>query len=85
VLFALARIGTIVTEVSIIKFKYTNLQLDGVMMDKERQVLYEEFGRLGIPVSVLHPLSNSALKDLLGSIKEAIVGYRESASISSSA
>ncbi|MEM2141002.1 MAG: hypothetical protein QXJ74_07310 [Nitrososphaera sp.] len=54
-------------------------------MDKERQVLYEEFGRLGIPVSVLHPLSNSALKDLLGSIKEAIVGYRESASISSSA
>lgn len=58
---------------------------DALKMDKEREELYSEFRRLGIPVDVLHPLSNSALQHLLGSIKNAVTGYRESARLPSSA
>ncbi len=48
-------------------------------MDKEREILYSEFDRLGIPVDVLDPLSNSVLRHLLGSIKNAVIEYREDA------
>jgi hypothetical protein len=54
-------------------------------IDKEREELYREFRLLGIPVEVLHPLSNPALERLLDSVKNAVTGYRESARMPSSA
>lgn len=53
--------------------------------DAEREVLYREFKQLGIPVDDFHLLSNTALKHLLDSIKEAILEYRKDARLSSNA
>jgi hypothetical protein len=51
----------------------------------EREMMYPEFRQLGIPVDEFYLLSNSALKHLLDSIREAIVEYRNSARLSSDA
>ncbi|WP_337862985.1 hypothetical protein [Nitrososphaera sp.] len=49
----------------------------GDSSSKERSALYAEFEHLGIPTDKLHPLSNPALKQLLDSIKEAILSYKD--------
>jgi hypothetical protein len=46
--------------------------------ESERELLYAEFERLGIPTDKLYPLSNPALRQLLDSIKEAMLTYRQS-------
>lgn len=45
----------------------------------ERHALYAEFEQLGIPADNLHSLTNPALRQLLNSIKEALMSYRQSA------
>jgi hypothetical protein len=46
--------------------------------ESERKLLYVEFDRLGIPTDELYPLSTPALKQLIDSIKEAILSYQQS-------
>lgn len=46
--------------------------------ESERKLLYAEFVRLRIPTEELYPLSNAALRQLVDSIKEAILTYQQS-------
>jgi hypothetical protein len=45
----------------------------------ERHALYAEFEQLGIPAENLHALTNPALRQLLNSVKNALLSYRQSA------